>query len=236
MLSQLALVVAPTMMAFTPGLHSRPMPTHRAPVAQMLDIPRIELPQAVTSTIKDLDLKNPNELSTTDYNTYSAAAIAGTLALFLPGVLIFDVTGAVADFVFSALLGGGLGAFLALRSDGAGEFANKAGAKLLDAAGGPDVPRIELPQTISSNFKDLDLKNPNELSTTDYNTYSAAAIAGTLALFLPGILIFDVTGAVADFVFSALLGGGLGAFLALRSDGAGEFANKAGAALLSKLD
>jgi len=170
------------------------------------------------------------------YNTYSAAAIGGTLALFLPGIFVFDVTGAIADFLLSAIIGGGLGAFLALRSDGAGDFANKAGAALLKAVGGTDVPRIALPDSVTSVLKEQDLKNPNELSVEAYNTYSAAAIGGTLALFLPGIFVFDVTGAIADFLLSAIIGGGLGAFLALRSDGAGDFANKAGAALLSAVD
>ena len=83
----------------------------------MVDIPRIELPSAVSDALKDIDLKNPNDLSTADYNTYSAAAIGGTLALFVPGALVFDVTGTIADFLVSATIGGGVGAYLALRKD-----------------------------------------------------------------------------------------------------------------------
>jgi len=221
--------------AFAPGLRGVTYTGHRAPAARMVDIPRIELPTSLTSVLKEQDLKNPNELAVNEYNSYSAAAIGGTLALLLPGFLVFDITGAVADFVLSAVIGGGLGAFLALGSTGAADLANKAGAKVLDVAG-VDIPRIELPDAVTSALKDIDLKNPNDLGTTDYNNYSGAAIAGTLALFLPGILVFDITGLVADFVLSATIGGGLAAYLALRSDGAGDFANKAGAALLSAVD
>ena len=101
-------------------LHARPAPPAlaRAPAAQMVDIPRITLPDAIASTFADLDLKNPNELSQADYNTYSGAAIAGTLAFFLPGVLVFDVTGVLFDFLFSALIGGGVAAFAALAGVG----------------------------------------------------------------------------------------------------------------------
>jgi hypothetical protein len=66
----------------TPAAMPR-MPVARAPAAAMLDIPRVELPDAIASTIKEQGLKSPNELGTTDYNTYSAAAIGGTLIFFL---------------------------------------------------------------------------------------------------------------------------------------------------------
>ena len=208
----------------------------RVPAVTMLDIPRVTLPEPVAAQLAEFDLKNPNQLSAADYNSYSAAAIGGTLAIFLPSALaIFDVSGAVIDFILSALLGGGLGAFLALRSDGAGDAANKFGKAIVDAVG-VDIPRVTLPDAATSTLKDIDLKNPNTLSAADYNSYSAAAIGGTLILFLPLALVFDVTGAVFDFIFSALLGGGLGAFLALRSDGAGDAANKFGKALLDAVD
>ena len=203
----------------------------RAASAQMA-LPRISLPEAVGPVLSDFDLKNPNDLSDGEYDTYSAAAIGGTLLLFLPGAFIFDVTGFVADFACSALLGGGLGAFLALRKDGIADSVNDVGAKLLDAAGGISIPRISLPDAASSVLKDIDLKNPNDLSDSEYNSYSAAAIAGTLVLFLPLALVFDVTGVIADFVLSALIGGGLGAFCALRKDGIADAANKFGGKLL----
>ena len=68
----------------------------------MLDIPRVALPTAVSAQLKEFDLKDPNQLSTAEYNTYSAAAIGGTLALMLPGALIFDITGLIGDFLFGA--------------------------------------------------------------------------------------------------------------------------------------
>ena len=62
------------------------------------------------------------------------AAIAGTLALFLPGALaIFDVSGFIGDFLFSALIGGGAAAYCSLRKDGIGDTANDIGGKLLGA-------------------------------------------------------------------------------------------------------
>ena len=98
----------------------------RAPAPCMVDIPRITLPDTVSSTLKDLDLKNPNELTQEEYNSYSGAAIGGTLIIFLlPGSLIFDVKGFFFDFIFAALIGGGLCAYLSLRKDQAAELANE---------------------------------------------------------------------------------------------------------------
>jgi hypothetical protein len=101
----------------------------------MVDIPRITLPAAVTDVLKDLELKNPNDMNQAEYNSYSGAAILGTLVLFvLFGVIgVFDISGALFDFIFSALIGGGLMAFLALNKS-TSEFAGKAGDKLLSAA------------------------------------------------------------------------------------------------------
>ena len=99
----------------------------------MVDIPRITLPSAVTDTMKDINLRNPNTMSDAEYNSYSGAAILGTLVFFLvPGSLIFDVKGAIFDFIFSALTGGGIMAFLALNPS-TSDFACKAGDSLLDA-------------------------------------------------------------------------------------------------------
>ena len=205
----------------------------RAPAVQMVDIPRVTLPDAIASTFADLDLKNPNELSQAAYNTYSGAAIAGTLAFFLPGVLIFDVTGVIFDFLFSALLGGGVAAFAALAGVGP---VNAVGAKLIDATGA-DVPRLTLPDALDGTFNDFDLKNPNTMTQDEYNAYSGAAIAGTLALFLPGALaIFDVSGFIGDFAFSALVGGGAAAYCSLRKDGIGDTANDIGGKLLGAID
>ena len=126
-------------------------------------------------------------------------------------MLVFDVTGVLFDFLFSALIGGGVAAFAALAGVGP---VNAVGAKLIDATGA-DVPRLTLPDALDGTFNDFDLKNPNTMSQAEYNAYSGAAIAGTLALFLPGALaIFDISGFIGDFAFSALMGGGAAALLA----------------------
>ena len=111
--------------------------SHRAPALalRMVDVPRITLPSAVTDVLKEQDLKNPNDMTTADYNSYSAAAVGGTLAFMLllgPLTGIFDISGAVGDFAFSALIGGGALAYAALRKDEAGEYANKFGTVLLE--------------------------------------------------------------------------------------------------------
>ena len=104
----------------------------RAPVRAMVNIPRISLPDQVSEIIKQQDLKSPNELSDSEYNTYSAAAIGGTLVLLLPiAALDGALFGFLKDFVISALLGGGLLAYLALRKDGLSEQANKFGGLLM---------------------------------------------------------------------------------------------------------
>merc|ERR1719267_502916 len=117
----------------------------RAPVRSMVTVPRITLPEPVTDKMADIDLKNPNDLDDEEYNTYSGAAIGGTLIFFLlPGALVFDLLDGfkeiffllVKDFAFSALIGGGLAAYLSLRKDEAGDFANQAGGKLLSAVDG----------------------------------------------------------------------------------------------------
>ena len=84
----------------------------RAPLRKlcMLDVPRVELPSAVTDVLREQNLKNPNQMTTAEYNSYSAAAVGGTLVFMLllgPVTGIFDIGGAIFDFVFSALLGGG---------------------------------------------------------------------------------------------------------------------------------
>ena len=105
----------------------------RAPVREMVNIPRISLPEQVSEIMTgQLDLKSPNELSDSEYNNYSAAAIGGTLVLLLPiGLLDGALLGFLRDFVIAALLGGGLLAFLALRKDQAAELANSFGGALM---------------------------------------------------------------------------------------------------------
>ena len=98
----------------------------RAPaMVSMADIPRITLPDAVADVIKEQGLNSPNDLDTTAYNNYSAAAIGGTLILFI--LPLFDFVGFIGDFVLSALIGGGALAYLSLRKDDLGEYGGKFG-------------------------------------------------------------------------------------------------------------
>lgn len=203
----------------------------------MINVPRISLPEAVGKVLMENDLKSPNDLTDTEYNNYSAAAIGGTLLFFVPGAaLFFDVSGFFENFIFSALVGGGAGAYLALRKDQAGEYANKLGESIMTAVGNKNIPRISLPGAVGDVLEQNDLNSPNNLSDTDYNNYSAAAIGGTLLFLLPGALVFDISPVFADFAFSALIGGGAGAYLALRKDQAGEYANKLGGAIMQVAD
>jgi len=114
----------------TPAAMPR-MPVARAPATAMLDIPRVELPDAIASTIKEQGLKSPNELGTTDYNTYSAAAIGATLIFFL--LPLFNIFGFLGDFVVSALIGGGAAAYCSLRTDEVGGYANQFGGYVMKA-------------------------------------------------------------------------------------------------------
>jgi outer membrane biosynthesis protein TonB len=199
-------------------------------------IPRLTLPDAVSSALKGIDLKDPNALSDKEYDAYSGAAILGTLIFFLlPGAAFngIEIPDVLFDFAFSALTGGGIGAYAALRKDEIGEKANQFGG-FLSALG--DIPRITLPSAITGALEGIDLKSPNDLSTADYNSYSGAAILGTLLFFvLPGAAISDVEplALVFDFVFSALTGGGAAAYAALRSDDIGEKAREIGGKVAS---
>lgn len=214
----------------------------------MFDVPRIALPDLVTAQMETkLDLQNPNDLTTAEYNSYSGAAIGGTLLFFLlPGGAIFGLGEAlghvVQDFLFSAIVGGGLAIYLSLRKDETAEKVLKVGEVIVDAPGAVigkplELPRLELPLVVSGLIKSQGLNSPNDFDASGYNGYSGAAILGTLIFFLlPGGAAFEigeVPGAVlSDFVVSALVGGGLGAYLALRKDGPAEFANKFGESVL----
>lgn len=212
---------------------------HRALAPKMLDIPRLTLPGSVSDTLKDFNLKSPNEMSDSEYNTYSGAAILGTLLFYVTAgaaVTENDFGLLLSDFVISALIGGGLAIYLSLRKDDLGTLANQLGS-LLSFLG--DIPRLPLPDVVSGLIKQQDLKSPNDLSDTEYNNYSYAAILGTLFFFiLPGAAITDADlyAIFTDFIFSALTGGGIAAYLSLRKDGLGEAANTAGGLLLSAID
>ena len=90
-----------------------------------MNLPRLDLPDPVVGKLGEYDLKNPNEMTEEEYRGYSGAAILGTLLFLLPGGLIFDIpdeisdvlSAAAVDFGFSALTGGVLAIYLALRGD-----------------------------------------------------------------------------------------------------------------------
>jgi len=251
-----ALAACAVAAGFTAPMHTRPgmrlghhgaAVSRRAPLKlSMLDFPRVELPESLSTVLKENDLKNPNDLTTGEYNAYSAAAVGGTLAFMLflgPIAGIFDISGFALDFLLSALLGGGALAYATLRKDEVADYANKFGAALMDGFSkvlpNVDVPRVQLPEAVTSMLKEQDLKNPNDLTTGEYNTYSAAAVGATLVTMLllgPVAGIFDIYGVVLDFVFSALLGGGTLAYATLRKDEVADYANKFGAALLQAAD
>ena len=93
------------------------------------------------------------------------------------------------------------------------------------------------PRAQSDGIKSVDLKSPNELTEEEYNSYSGAAIGGTLLLLVPIAYLDELLFAIVkDFAIAAILGGGAGAYLSLRSDSAGEAANKFGAGLLGLVD
>jgi hypothetical protein len=194
-------------------------------------IPRITLPDAASKALKGIDLKDPNELSDKDYDAYSGAAILGTLIFFLlPGAAInsLDFGDILFDFVFSALTGGGIGAYAALRKDDIGEKANQFGGFL---SGLGDIPRITLPSAITEALTGIGLKSPNDLSNADYNSYSGAAILGTLSIFATlgaAVADIEILALPANFIFSALTGGGIAAYAALRSDDIGTKAREIG--------
>jgi len=242
-------------------------PTHRPQGLSVVDrgtsalnvnIPRLELPGAVADKFDDFGLKNPNNMNDDEYRSYAGAAIAGTLLFFLlPGALVSGlfndigsiVGAALLDFSVSALIGGGLAIYLSLRSDSTGETVREYGYKLLSAAKdatGIETLRYDLPSAVTDVMTgQLGLVNPNSMNEKDYDGYSGAAVAGTLAFFLlPGAILTgaaDVLGqfagsALIDFVLSALIGGGAAIYLSLRSDEIGATVNKAGAKLLDTVD
>ena len=193
-------------------------------------------------------------MSDEDYNSYAGAAILGTFVFFLlPGALVTDLLtplsailgGVLPNFVVSALVGGGTAIYLSLRSDELGTTVRKYGAQFLTTVGLPTV-RYELPSQITDVMEQqLDLQNPNTLSEEDYQGYAGAAVAGTLVFFLvPGALLtgeltnlvdFGAT-VVQDFLLSAVIGGGIAIYAALRQDGISTTVNTAGAKFLAAID
>lgn len=175
----------------------------------------------------------------------------------LPGALvsgIYSDLGSVAvaaliDFSFSAVIGGGLAIYLSLRSDKIGGTVREYGYKLLAAAKdatGLETLKYDLPSAVTDVMTgELGLLNPNTMSDKDYDGYSGAAVAGTLAFFLlPGAVLTGAgdilgqfaTSAAVDFLFSALIGGGAAIYLSLRKDEIGATVNQAGGKLLDVVD
>lgn len=228
--------------------------------ALFVNLPRLDLPSAVTDKLTDFDLKNPNAMNEEEYKSYSGAAIAGTLLFFLlPGAAITGILGAigtvagaaVTDFLFSALVGGGALIYLSLRKDAIGDSVREYGAQFL--TGGKeltglefDMLRYDIPEAVTEVMTNsLDLINPNSMTSKEYDGYSGAAIGGTLFFFvLPGAIVTGTIGvlgdfastALLDFVVSAVLGGGLAIYLSLRKDEIGATVNTYGAKLLAAVD
>jgi len=223
-----------------------------------LNLPRLELPGPVADKLGEFGLNNPNTMNDEEYRSYSGAAIAGTLLFFLlPGALVSGLYSNIApvagaaliDFSASALIGGGLAIYLSLRSDSIGETVREYGYKLLAAAKdatGIGTLRYDLPSAVTDVMTgDLGLLNPNTMDEKDYDGYSGAAVAGTLAFFLlPGAILTGAVdtllqfggAAVFDFAFSALIGGGAAIYLSLRNDEIGATVNQAGAKILDAVD
>merc|ERR1740124_1320819 len=73
-LSLLALCVVHSHSFTAPSTHSKRTTTAFIPkttsTSLNLNIPRINLPEAVGNALESIDLQNPNKLSTEDYNAY----------------------------------------------------------------------------------------------------------------------------------------------------------------------
>merc|ERR1719352_2088214 len=113
---------------------------------KMVDVPRVALPEQVTTVLAEQELKNPNDLPADEYNKYAAALIGAQWITALLGTQIFDVSGFA--FVFAALIGGGAAAFLSLYKD-TSEYGMKVGEVLMQAAEKVDVkeiPKITVPE------------------------------------------------------------------------------------------
>lgn len=225
-----------------------------SPSSLNVNLPRLDLPDVVTDKLEQYDLLNPNAMDEDEYKGYSGAAITGTLLLFLfPGLFLTGIPetigdlagGVLPDFAFSAITGGGLAIYLSLRDDEIGETVRDYGNQLLTTVGLPTL-RYDLPEQVTDVMEEkLGLINPNEMSEEDYNGYSGAAVAGTLAFFLlPGAAVTGelssvgelVASLVKDFLFSAIVGGGLAIYLSLRNDDIGVTVKDAGSTVLDTID
>ena len=98
------------------------------------------------------------------YNSYSGAAIGGTLLMLIPVAyydgLLFEFA---KSFAISALLGGGLGAYLSLRKDGVGEKAGEFGSAVVNKVGRPEV--YILPRGTRRSFRSRRRRTPGRSRT-----------------------------------------------------------------------
>merc|ERR1711966_588721 len=99
---------------------------------KMVDVPRVALPEQVTTVLAEQELKNPNDLPADEYNKYAAALIGAQWITALLGTQIFDISGLLFDGAFASL-GGGAAAYAALGNTEAKEYANKFGEAILSA-------------------------------------------------------------------------------------------------------
>jgi len=83
------------------------------------------------------------------------------------------------------------------------------------------VRSVQLPPLVKISLEAADLLDPTAMSEADQDDFIGAVGFGTLALFL--LPVFEI-GAVGDLAFSAIIGGGLSAYLALRKDSVGLLA------------
>jgi hypothetical protein len=88
-----------------------------------------------------------------------------------------------------------------------------------------DTRSIRLPETVVEYFESQDLLVPNCLNEEQQDSWLGAIAAGTGLLF--ALNLFEI-GAGMDLLLSAIIGGGLSGYAALRKDGVGDVARTAG--------
>jgi hypothetical protein len=82
-----------------------------------------------------------------------------------------------------------------------------------------DTRSIRLPETVVEYFESQDLLVPNRLDEEQQDSWLGAIAAGTGLLF--ALNLFEI-GAGMDLLLSAIIGGGLSGYAALRKDGVGD--------------
>lgn len=90
---------------------------------------------------------------------------------------------------------------------------------------GVDTRDLDLPSPVVEKLEEAGLLVPNKLNDGEQDGWLGAIAAGTALLFASGV--FEV-GAGADVILSALVGGGLSGYAALRKDSVGDVARSGG--------